>query len=52
LPSRERNFHIFYQLCAGASAQQQADWKVKDPRDFYYLNQSSCLEVDGMNDGE
>jgi myosin V len=51
LPSRERNFHIFYQLCAGASNEQRKKWKITNPREFYYLNQSSCLEVDGMNDG-
>jgi myosin heavy subunit len=50
LPGRERNFHIFYQLCAGASRAQKAEYGLTMARDFHYLNQSSCLEVDGMDD--
>ena len=51
LPSRERNFHIFYQLCAGATQELRHELDVSSAREFYYLNQSSCLEVEGINDG-
>ncbi|ONM40812.1 myosin1 [Zea mays] len=27
-------------------------YKLSDPRSFHYLNQSSCIEVDGINDAE
>ena len=27
-------------------------YKLFDPRSFHYLNQSSCIEVDGINDAE
>ena len=52
LPSRERNFHIFYQLCAGATNEQRQEFGVKNALDFYYLNHSSCLEVEGIDDGK
>jgi len=46
----ERNFHIFYQLLAGASAQEKRDFVLGKPEDYYYLNQSECYTVDGVND--
>ncbi|KAL6052487.1 unconventional myosin-Ia [Balamuthia mandrillaris] len=46
----ERNFHIFYQLIAGASASQRQEMQLGDPSTFNYLNQSGCFVVDGMND--
>jgi len=41
----ERNYHIFYQICDGSSAAEKKKWFLKAPKDFYYLNQSSCFEV-------
>ncbi|EFA78234.1 myosin IB [Heterostelium album PN500] len=46
----ERNFHIFYQLLAGASAQEKRDFVLSTPDSFYYLNQSECYTVDGVDD--
>eukprot|EP01133_Synstelium_polycarpum_P004330 gene4330-5057_t len=46
----ERNFHIFYQLLAGASAQEKRDFVLSSPDSFYYLNQSECYTVDGVDD--
>ncbi|EGG13950.1 myosin IB [Cavenderia fasciculata] len=46
----ERNFHIFYQLLAGASAQEKRDYVLSSPDQFYYLNQSECYTVDGIDD--
>eukprot|EP00051_Salpingoeca_urceolata_P021427 m.336285 g.336285 ORF g.336285 m.336285 type:complete len:1061 (+) comp19795_c1_seq2:302-3484(+) len=46
----ERNFHIFYQLCAGASAEQREGLGVQDPSYFWYLRQSGCDKVDGIDD--
>lgn len=42
----ERNFNIFYQVCAGASGGGY------DPKNFFYLNQSGCTTIDGVNDAE
>lgn len=39
----ERNFHIFYQLLAGANAQLTKDLSLSPPSTFHYLNQSGCV---------
>ncbi|EES03165.2 hypothetical protein BDA96_03G215100 [Sorghum bicolor] len=49
--SPERNYHCFYFLCAAPPEETQR-YKLSDPRSFHYLNQSSCIEVDGINDAE
>ena len=36
----ERNYHVFYQLCAGASPEDAEAWRLRDAREFYYLNQA------------
>lgn len=43
----ERNYHCFYQLCA--STEDVEKYKLGDPRDFRYLNQSDCYELDHTN---
>ncbi|KAG2600235.1 hypothetical protein PVAP13_5KG475400 [Panicum virgatum] len=45
--SPERNYHCFYFLCAAPS-----EYKLGDPSSFHYLNQSTCIKVDGINDAE
>lgn len=45
----ERNYHIFYQLCAGASAQERARLHLVAPADFNYLNKSSCVDIPGLD---
>ena len=53
----ERNFHIFYQLLASQEHKEKFD--MKEPEDYWYLNQHEpeeeadvLYEVDGMNDEE
>jgi len=46
----ERNFHIFYQLCAGASDEQRSMFEIRPPEDFHYLNQSGCVRMPHVND--
>eukprot|EP00730_Choanoeca_flexa_P019151 TRINITY_DN9345_c0_g3_i1.p1 TRINITY_DN9345_c0_g3~~TRINITY_DN9345_c0_g3_i1.p1 ORF type:complete len:1057 (+),score=322.91 TRINITY_DN9345_c0_g3_i1:85-3255(+) len=46
----ERNFHIFYQLCAGATQQQRETMGISEPSYYSYLNQSGCFTVDGIDD--
>uniref|UniRef100_M4CGJ1 Myosin motor domain-containing protein n=2 Tax=Brassica campestris TaxID=3711 RepID=M4CGJ1_BRACM len=47
----ERNYHCFYLLCA-APPEDVERFKLGDPKSFRYLNQSSCFELDGVNDAE
>eukprot|EP00899_Mesostigma_viride_P015795 jgi/Mesvir1/24216/Mv10927-RA.2 len=48
----ERNFHIFYQLCDGADAEERDAYKLDKPSTFRYLNQSTCYNLDGVNNAE
>uniref|UniRef100_A0A3Q3G356 Osteoclast-stimulating factor 1 n=1 Tax=Kryptolebias marmoratus TaxID=37003 RepID=A0A3Q3G356_KRYMA len=48
----ERNFHIYYQLIEGASAQQKEGLGIMTPDYYYYLNQSGTYKVDGTNDSK
>jgi myosin-5 len=36
---RERNFHIFYQIAAGASTEERNRWAVGEISSFHYANQ-------------
>ncbi|KAF9624147.1 hypothetical protein IFM89_008085 [Coptis chinensis] len=47
----ERNYHCFYMLCAAPSKVVER-YKLVNPRDFHYLNQSNCYQLDGVNDSE
>ncbi|XP_056141830.1 myosin IEb [Lampris incognitus] len=46
----ERNFHIYYQLLEGASAEQRENLGITTPDYYYYLNQSGSYTVDDVND--
>ncbi|CAL8396174.1 unnamed protein product [Boreogadus saida] len=48
----ERNFHVFYQMIEGASAQQKEGLGIMTPDYYYYLNQSGTYKVDGTNDSK
>ncbi|XP_068461753.1 myosin-8-like [Phaseolus vulgaris] len=47
----ERNYHCFYMLCA-APKEDSGKYKLGDPRKFHYLNQSNCIELDGLDDSK
>ncbi|CAN8270956.1 unnamed protein product [Cochlearia groenlandica] len=47
----ERNYHCFYMLCA-APHEETRKLKLEDPKNFRYLNQSRCIELEGMDDSE
>ena len=47
----ERSYHVFYQLCAGATNDERSELSVpRDPAEFEYLAASSALDVDGRDD--
>jgi len=48
----ERNYHIFYQLIAGASAEEKAKYHLLGPEHYNFLNKSGCYTVDRLNDSK
>ncbi|KAJ9702125.1 hypothetical protein PVL29_004049 [Vitis rotundifolia] len=46
----ERNYHCFYQLCA--SGRDAEKYKLGNPDNFHYLNQSKSYELEGVSNGE
>ena len=49
-PHKERNYHVFYQLVAGATAAEREEWGLLHVDDFEYLNQGSAPVIDGVDD--
>ncbi|KAG5106924.1 hypothetical protein JHK82_043894 [Glycine max] len=47
----ERNYHCFYMLCA-APPEDVKKYKLGDPRQFHYLNQSNCYQVSNVDDAK
>jgi hypothetical protein len=47
----ERNFHIFYQLLAGATAEQVEELGLTEAKDFSYLNKGA-MKIPGLSDSE
>uniref|UniRef100_A0A673M6M4 Unconventional myosin-X-like n=1 Tax=Sinocyclocheilus rhinocerous TaxID=307959 RepID=A0A673M6M4_9TELE len=48
----ERNYHIFYALLAGTSAEQRESFSLSPPEGFHYLGQSGCVKDKAINDTE
>ncbi|KAL9160164.1 hypothetical protein ABFS82_08G182200 [Erythranthe guttata] len=48
----ERSYHIFYQLCSGASSALRGRLRLKKASDYKYLNQSDCLEIHTIDDAQ
>ncbi|KAL7899127.1 P-loop containing nucleoside triphosphate hydrolase protein [Trichoderma sp. TUCIM 5745] len=49
-PLKERNYHIFYQLVAGASDEEREALNILPIEQFEYLNQGNCPTIDGVDD--
>lgn len=49
-PLKERNYHIFYQLIAGATDAERAELGLKAVEEFEYLNQGSSPTIEGVDD--
>ncbi|KAJ0251477.1 Myosin-4 [Hirschfeldia incana] len=52
LSNGERSYHIFYELCAGASPVLKERLKLKSANEYNYLNQSNCLTIDRIDDAQ
>ncbi|KQK15762.1 myosin-3 isoform X2 [Brachypodium distachyon] len=50
--SGERSYHIFYQLCSGASPLHRKKLFLRDADYYNYLKQSACLRIDGVDDAK
>ncbi|KAI9772969.1 MAG: Myosin type-2 heavy chain 1 [Geoglossum simile] len=49
-PLKERNYHIFYQLVAGASDSERKELDLWPIEHFDYLNQGGSPVIDGVDD--
>ncbi|KAK4945132.1 Myosin type-2 heavy chain 1 [Elasticomyces elasticus] len=49
-PLRERNYHIFYQLVAGATAEERQELGLLPVEEFDYLNQGNDPTIEGVDD--
>ncbi|PIK46872.1 hypothetical protein BSL78_16289 [Apostichopus japonicus] len=48
----ERNYHIFYQLCAAADQPEMAHLKLGHPDEFTYTSQGDSPTVDTIDDAK
>ena len=46
----ERNFHVFYQLLAGADDEMRREFYLGAPEDYEFLNKSGCIYIEGTDD--
>ncbi|KAI4286711.1 MAG: hypothetical protein L6R35_004034 [Caloplaca aegaea] len=50
-PLKERNYHVFYQMVAGATDLEREEWGLLPVENFEYLNQGGSPVIDGVYDG-
>ncbi|KAH0625728.1 hypothetical protein JD844_033934 [Phrynosoma platyrhinos] len=43
----ERNYHVFYYLLLGVSTEERKEFHLKQPEDYFYLNQHNLKIEDG-----
>ncbi|CAG07188.1 unnamed protein product, partial [Tetraodon nigroviridis] len=48
----ERNYHVFYYLLMGATRDEQEEFHLLKPQDYYYLNQGDLQLDDDANFGQ
>ncbi|XP_055872959.1 unconventional myosin-Va-like isoform X4 [Biomphalaria glabrata] len=50
--SEERNYHIFYQLCASDDLPEFKDFHLGSPEDFFYTSQGAAPQIRDVDDAE
>mmetsp|Transcript_16539 Transcript_16539/g.49488 ORF Transcript_16539/g.49488 Transcript_16539/m.49488 type:complete len:1726 (-) Transcript_16539:622-5799(-) len=48
----ERNYHVFYQLCDGATPEEAELWRLQPANTFKYLNRSTCYTLPRVDNAE
>jgi myosin heavy subunit len=48
----ERNYHVFYQLAAGAVGDEKKKWRLGHPMDYRICSMGGTWEIDGVDDVE
>ncbi|XP_072272556.1 unconventional myosin-Vb isoform X2 [Pyxicephalus adspersus] len=48
----ERNYHIFYQLCASSGLPEFADLSLTQAEDFFYTSQGGETSIEGVDDAD
>lgn len=48
----ERNYHVFYQLCNGASSEEVSKYKLQSASKFRYLTMGNSLHIEGRDDAK
>ncbi|KAL1918088.1 uncharacterized protein VTP21DRAFT_3354 [Calcarisporiella thermophila] len=51
-PDTERNYHIFYQLCAGAPTSEKKAFDIRSYDQFHYLRQGGVATIPGVDDAQ
>ncbi|KAK9429667.1 P-loop containing nucleoside triphosphate hydrolase protein [Lipomyces doorenjongii] len=51
-PATERNYHIFYQLCAGATDEEREALGLLPVEEFQYMNQGGDAVIPNVDDAE
>jgi len=51
-PKTERNYHIFYQVLEGLSAEEKEKLQLTSIEDYNYLNQGGDYRIEGVNEVE
>ncbi|KAF9368899.1 Myosin type-2 heavy chain 1, partial [Podila verticillata] len=49
-PEHERNYHIFYQLVAGAPPSEKKELDLQSIQQFHYLKQGGVTTINGVDD--
>lgn len=46
----ERNYHIFYQLCAASALPEMSHLQLRSQEEFHYTRQGNCAIIPGVDD--
>ena len=50
--AHERNYHIFYQLCAQCKKKEYEYLRLSGSKDFVYTSQGQADEIENVNDSD